>query len=197
MHLSSQDKVIGYGTWKVFILNYQSCVISAVNELANWQPCRNRRKRWYFSHSLSLGRQCIWNSLPPAMGDYSFLLNTFKQKLKTHLFGQWQTSPDALHCGVLWFLVPWYKILVFLRRISWRIWRNFEVSPVCDRRNRVTINDADWQSQFSHWKLPKCNISENVACILLTMRLPASIKNHNVSCHFSTIVDDFDPILTF
>ena len=35
-------------------------------------------------------------------------LNTFKQKLKTHLFGRWQTSPGAA-VALLWFLAQWHK----------------------------------------------------------------------------------------
>jgi len=35
------------------------------------------------------------NSLPSALCDYSLSLNTFKHKRKTHLFGQWRTSPSA------------------------------------------------------------------------------------------------------
>jgi len=40
-------------------------------------------------------------------------VNTFKQKLLTHLFGQWRTSIGAAE-SFLWFLALWYNVLTYV-----------------------------------------------------------------------------------
>ena len=50
--------------------------------------------------SFAISRPAAWNSLPPALHDKSPSVNTFRQKLKTLIFGQWQTLTEY------WFYIP-------------------------------------------------------------------------------------------
>ena len=70
---------------------------------------RHRQQSFTFS-----GPSLYNRTLPPAedLRDYSLSLNTFKQKLKTHLFRQWTSSGATV--AFLWFLVPWYKCCIWL-----------------------------------------------------------------------------------
>jgi len=76
-----------------------------------------RRRRIRQQQRFAFSRPSVWNSLSPVLCDYSLSLNIFKQKLKTHLFGQWRTSPGAA-VALLWFLTKWHKssdLLTYLR----------------------------------------------------------------------------------
>jgi len=58
----------------------------------------------------------VWNSLPLAIHDYSLSLNTFKQKMKTHMFGQWQT-PSSRH-WMVFVIVRTYELQCCVSVIS-------------------------------------------------------------------------------
>ena len=62
----------------------------------------------------------VWNSLPSALCDSSLSLNTFKRRLKTHLFGQLSMPPGAVvafcdsapDINVMTYLLTYYTVLM-------------------------------------------------------------------------------------
>ena len=138
----------------------------------------------------------VRNSLPPVLCDYSLSLNTFKQKRKTHLFGQWRTSPGAAVAFFL-FLAQWHKssdLLTYLLTYLLKV-----IADVANRQvtyeslsvmyNNCCFDGSQWiqeaQLSLTNRAMPVCKVVELLQDFLWEYVDKKFTRDYNVILYLS------------